>query len=112
VIQEEEIDIMIVKLGIGIITDTINRIIEIIIRIVIKESMMIVMMKETIRKRKLVKVRLLIRKMIKKNNINHLLRIDLMRKMEKKVHLRKKEKGKEVGHRKESKAVIQMKMMT
>ena len=74
---------------------------------------MIAMMKEKIRKRILVKVRLLlIRKMIKKNNKNHLLRIDLMRKMEKKVHLRKKEKGKEVGHRKENKAVIQMKMMT
>ena len=113
VIQEEEIDTMIVKIEIGIIIiiEMINRIIETIIKIitlkVIKEGMTIVMMKEkSIRimaKRRL----FLIRKTIKKKMLlNHLLRIDLMRKM------KKKEKGKEVDHRKENKVQIQIQMMT
>lgn len=109
-IQEEEIDIMIIKIEIEIIiiTDMINLIIEkIIIRIITNEGMIVTMMKKKIRKRILVQVRLQIEKMSKKNNLNHLVIIDLMRKMKNKAHLRKI--GKEVDHRKENKALIQKK---
>jgi hypothetical protein len=112
VTQEEEIDTMIVKIEIGIIiTEMINRIIETIIKIitlkVIKEGMMIVMMREKSIRIMAQRRLFLIRKTIKKKILlNHLLRIDLMRKM------KKKEKGKEVDHRKENKVQIQIQMMT